>query len=66
MAEKLTKQGVRDLDHIKGTSRGRRLPMPPTTARACQHPHNALRWSNETGLAICGMCNRVFYEDDGY
>jgi hypothetical protein len=59
MAEKLTRQGVRNLDHIKGPSTGRRLPLPPDTTKVCLHPRNALRQSMETGLSICGRCGQV-------
>ena len=34
---KKTRQGVRDLNHIKGKSVGRKLEMPPIS-QMCNHP----------------------------
>ncbi len=48
--EKLTKQGVRNLDHLKGRSKGRRLPMPPTPSIGCRHSE-----TYEEVDQICGM-----------
>ncbi len=36
MTVKLTKQGVRDLNHLKGLSVGRKLEEPPVPV-ACKH-----------------------------
>lgn len=52
---KTTRQGVRDLSHIKGKSTGKKLEMPPDTFM-CNHKNKSVpdRFGNVTCLD-CGL-----------
>ena len=56
---KLTRQGVKDLNHLKGTPRGIRLSLPPTEADLCQHPVEAIEYDSLSGISKC-KCGRHF------
>ena len=54
-----TKQGVRDLSHIKGNSIGRRLEMPPDMeSQGCNHP--SIRVDGD-GDKFCTKCNACLF-----
>jgi len=58
MTQRLTKQGVRDLNDIPTKPRGIRLPMPPSQKRSCNH-RNKEGYSTvrvrEVGTNLSGM-----------
>ena len=63
---KWTKQGVRDLDSLKGPPAGRRLPNVPDQ-RVCSHPYQMRETSYVTGNTRCTRCGAVValaYEDE--
>lgn len=51
----LTRQGVRNLDYIKGKSVGRAYVPPPIDAIDCDHKKTELV-DEETGDLQCKMC----------
>jgi hypothetical protein len=59
---KLTRQGVRDLSHIKGKSVGRKLELPPEQD-TCKHLHVCEYGSGWIRCEDCNMtlerCQRV-------
>lgn len=55
--EKLTRQGVRDLNHIKGNSRGKKLEMPPQEFM-CKHPK--IRSIDNGYFEVCDDCGESF------
>lgn len=65
---KLTKQGVRDLNDLKGSSKGIRLPEPPRQARQaphCFHIHTVERPSSgSVPYLFCQDCQRYLGDDD--
>lgn len=61
MPEKLTRQGVRDLDAKMGKPKGGRVIEPPTQM-ACQHPWKAIE--NTTNKRTCTLCGKVWNERD--
>lgn len=50
---KLTKQGVRDLNHLKGP-KGKKLDMPPSH-QMCKHPERIRHFSGDTQCKDCGV-----------
>jgi hypothetical protein len=51
---KLTKQGVRDLNHLKAPP-GLKLDLPPPGSLICSHPKRAIRKTEEgKECFICG------------
>jgi hypothetical protein len=50
---RLTRQGVRDLNHIKGKSLGIRLLMPPIIEGFCDHPNGR---EDGYGVFFCRDC----------
>jgi hypothetical protein len=61
---KMTRQGVRDLNHLKGPSTGIRLPMPPQFEVSCSHPNAAIEYDNQTGCSHCRRCSQ-YWDFDG-
>lgn len=59
MAQKLTKQGVRNLDHLPSKSRGRVLDEPPKISRICRHPESDRRIMHN-GDTYCSNCATIF------
>lgn len=61
---KYTKQGVRDLSHIKAKSVGRKLEMPPVT-QMCDHPADSVRETVSLGEYVysCGDCGHSWTHD---
>lgn len=57
---KLTKQGVRDLNYIKGKPAGIRLTMPPQDSVVCQHPHEAIEYDSMSGCTHCRRCKQMW------
>lgn len=53
----LTKQGLKNLNFIKGKSVGRVLEMPPDFNRGCIHPSNAI-YIDKDGDAQCKLCKQ--------
>ena len=54
-----TRQGVRDLSNIKGTSRGIRLEMPPDmVSGTCDH---AFTKADKDGDLSCTKCGAPLY-----
>jgi hypothetical protein len=59
MSNKYTRQGVLNLDHIKGKSVGRKLPEPPPDMFKCAK-HNFEDFSEPSlGLMKCSRCGLV-------
>lgn len=61
---KFTRQGVRDLNHIKGASKGVRLTMPPQDSMACTHPDEAIDYDSMSGCTHCRRC-KSYWDFDG-
>lgn len=61
MTDKLTKQGVRDLSHLKGKSVGRRLEAPPVPV-ACRHKNTRVLDSYGVSFLICEDCDETISE----
>lgn len=64
---RLTKQGVRDLNHLPGKSKGRKLPDPPRPMPAtagCTHP-TAFEEVLPDGGSYCNLCGKTF-DWDGF
>lgn len=61
MANKFTKQGVRDLNHLKGKSVGKKLPMPPAH-QMCKHPYSFRHEDQMSGIITCWGCGEVIYD----
>ncbi len=55
---KKTRQGVRDLNHIHGKSKGRKVEMPETFGEACSHPRD--KQMTEHGISECLVCGGTF------
>ncbi len=53
MGTKLTKQGVRDLNDLKGKSRGRRVDAPPS-GLMCKHVRTRKEGHGDT---VCMDCD---------
>jgi hypothetical protein len=53
---KITKQGVRDLNHLKGKSRGIRLEEPPIVIM-CKHRHKVEKNFGGHLEVHCAECN---------
>lgn len=64
---KLTKQGVRDLNHLKGKSVGKKLTMPPRQSLNCNHKDEGGRSTIVQGdeatfhFDQCRQCGEIFY-----
>lgn len=58
---RLTKQGVRDLNHLPGKSKGRRLDAPPPPVEAKLNCHHPLAFSEDMpdGGSLCNLCGRL-------
>jgi len=56
MTTKLTRQGVRDLNHLPSKPRGRRLELPPQQTINCKHPNK--REVSLTGETYCLDCGK--------
>jgi hypothetical protein len=54
----LTRQGVKDLNSIKGPPRGIRLEMPPDIE--CSHPFEKRRVKDIA--EICSLCGKIVKE----
>jgi len=57
---KMTRQGVRDLNHLKGRSLGIRLSAPPQDAMTCQHPVQAIEYDSMSGITHCRRCMQMW------
>ena len=57
---KYTKQGVRDLNHLKGKSVGIRLAIPPQDNMMCEHPVEAIEYDHHSGISHCCRCKKMF------
>ena len=53
---KLTKQGVRDLNHLKGKPRGKVLEAPPSQAVQCPHRAPRVRYELGVNWVYCDDC----------
>lgn len=53
---KLTRQGVRDLDHLKGKPRGKVLEHPPQEAMQCPHKVTRIRYAAGMNWVYCDDC----------
>ncbi len=53
---KLTKQGVRDLNHLKGKPRGKVLEPPPSEAVQCSHKVTRVRFWAGMNWVFCDDC----------
>jgi hypothetical protein len=51
-----TRQGVRDLNYIKGKPAGVRLESPPHEGLNCEHPSAGIRYDHLSGCTSCGKC----------
>jgi hypothetical protein len=58
---KLTKQGVRNLDHLPSISKGVRLPEPPVPV-ACKHKSKREVDFYGLCLTICNDCDKTLSE----
>lgn len=58
---KFTKQGVRDLNHLKGKSTGVKLPEPPITI-SCMHRNHKTVYENGWYGEVCDDCGFVIHE----
>jgi len=56
---KMTRQGVRDLNTIKGKSVGKKLTLPPPGVIPCLHLKKNL-FAHEDGATECGSCGQVW------
>lgn len=56
MSGKLTRQGVRDLDHLKGKPRGKVLEHPPPEAIVCKHRTKRIRYLEGMNWVWCEDC----------
>jgi hypothetical protein len=61
---KYTRQGVLNLDHIKGKSKGIRLAIPPQDADMCECPVEAMDYDPHSGVSHCRRCSKC-YDFDG-
>lgn len=59
--EKLTKQGVRDLNHIKGKSVEMKLEEPPIPVD-CKHRNKREVTIYSIAYVICNDCDETLYE----
>lgn len=50
----VTKQGVRDLSHLKGKSVGRVVELPPDTTLSCKHRPSGQDMYGNTRCLKCG------------
>lgn len=57
---KMTRQGVRDLNYIKGKSVGIRLTMQPQDAAICKHPIEAIEEDRMSGCTHCRRCKQMW------
>jgi hypothetical protein len=57
---KMTRQGVRDLNHLQGKSVGIRLPIPPQDAMICSHPTEAIEYDSHSGCTHCRRCKQMW------
>ena len=53
MTTKLTKQGVLDLNHLRGKSRGRKIELPETMLEPCKH-RDTEEYRGELHCIECG------------
>jgi len=61
---KLTRQGVRDLSHIKGKSVGKKLDLPPDDHMNCEHTHTRTMEHALAGrLTVCTRCKCMWDEE---
>jgi hypothetical protein len=61
MSEKRTKQGVRDLSHLKAKPAGVRLSEPPVPV-ACRHKNTRVVRCVGISLVLCDDCSETVYE----
>ncbi len=61
----MTRQGVKDLNYIKGKPVGIRLPMPPEEGLNCPHPTTAIREDAMSGVTTCTKCGQA-WDFDGH
>jgi hypothetical protein len=55
----LTRQGVPDLNHLKGKSRGIRLELPPDMrTQVCEHPIGSVHEVGSDGDTQCALCSQ--------
>lgn len=56
-----TRQGIKDLNFIKGPSVGRRLEMPPQMAgEDCDHYGTVREVDSTNGISQCSRCKQAF------
>ena len=56
----MTRQGVRNLDYIKGPSLGRKYEPPPSAGMQCNHFGLVREIDSHNGISQCGGCKAIF------
>lgn len=61
-SQKVTKQGVRDLNSLPGKPRGKTIESPPVPVN-CKHPKSARRQFWNGFYEVCDDCGESFNTD---